>query len=275
MQRIKYLLSGILFLLTAPVSASDTVQIIRSIPIDARLIAMDELENTYAVRNDNMLIRYDNRGDSTGFYRGVLNGDITIADVTNPLRILLYYAGYSKAMLLDRMLSEKSEIDLRKQNILSATAVATSSDGRLWVYDPFNARLIKLDETGEIVRNSNDLRQQTGFVPMPVFMLERDRRVYVADQSHGILIFDQFANYISALPIMSVERLQAFDQQLVYRIGDVLHSYDMKTFSEREFPLPGPQEGIIDAVLGVNTLSVLYRHKLVIYPWPLVSPVSR
>jgi hypothetical protein len=249
--------------------AADSVRIIRSIPIEARMIAMDELGNTYAVRNDNVLIRYDKQGDSTGFYRGVLNGDITAVDVTNPLRILLYYAAYTKVVLLDRMLSELSVIDLRRQQILTSTAVATSSDGKLWVYDPFNARLIKMDEAGEIIRTSNDLRQQIDFVPTPVFMLERDRRVYVSDLSRGVIVFDQFANYISTLPLMPVERLQAFDQQLVYRIGNVLHSYDMKSFSAREFPLPKAADHILDATLGPNTLSVLYQHKLVIYPWPL------
>lgn len=264
----KYLVIVVASLSVQTAFAADSVKIIRNIPVNARLVTMDELGNTYIVRNDNVLIRYDNKGDSTGFYRGVLNGDITAIDATNPLRVLLYYAAYSKAMLLDRMLSEKSEIDLRKQNILSATAVATSSDGRLWVYDPFNARLIKLDESGEIVRNSNDLRQQIGFVPVPVFMLERDRKVYVTDLSKGILIFDQFANYISTLPLLPVEKLQAFDQQLVYRTGNVLHSYDLKTFGEKEFRLPG-SEAILDAALGQNTLSVLYEHHLVIYPWPL------
>lgn len=252
-----------------PALAADSVRVIRSIPVEARMITMDELGNTYVVRNDNALIRYDNQGDSTGFYRSVLNGDITAIDATNPLRVLLYYAAYTKALLLDRMLSEKSAIDLRRQHILTSAAVATSSDGKLWVYDPFNARLIKVDDAGEITRTSNDLRQQIEEVPTPVFMLERDRRVYVADLSRGVLVFDQFANYISTLPLKPVERLQAFDQQLVYRIGNTLHSYDMKSFSAREFPLPDAAAGIIDAVLGPSTLSVLYKHKLVIYPWPL------
>lgn len=248
--------------------AQDSLQIIQSIPLNAHLITMDELGNTYAVRNDNTLIRYNNYGDSTGFYRSVLNGEIGMVDATNPLRILLYYPAFSKAVLLDRMLTEKAEIDFRRLQILSVTAVALASDGNLWAYDPFNAQLLKLNEKGERVRVSNDLRQQIAFVPNPTFMLERDRRVYVSDTAQGVLIFDQFASYIDTLPIKGVDRLQAYDQQLVYRTGNVLHSYDLKLFGEKTYQLPHPEDSIIDATIGQNTLSVLYKSRLTIYEWP-------
>jgi len=249
--------------------AADTVAVIRAIPIQARTITMDELGNIYAVRYDNCLVRYNAQGDSTGFYRSVLNGDIGTVDATNPLRVLLYYPSYSKVVLLDRMLSMKAEIDLRRLHIFSPTAVAASSDGKLWVYDPFNAKLLKLDEAGEVSRTSNDLRQQINFVPNPTFMLERDRRVYVSDTAKGLLIFDQFASYINTLPLYQVTYLQAFDQQLVYRRQDTLYSYDIKAFAEKNLLLPAAQDSIIAACIGPTTLAVLYRNKLVLYPWPL------
>ena len=264
-----YMLVLILLLQSLEVLAADSLNVIRIVPVKARMIAMDELGNTYVVRADNVLIRYDNKGDSTGFYRGVLNGDIGAIDATNPLRILLYYPAYSKVVMLDRMLSEKAVVDLRRQNILSATAVATSSDGKLWVYDPFNAKLMKLDESGEVMRSSIDLRQQVGFVPTPNFLLERDRRIYVSDLAKGILVFDQFANYITILPLKSIERFQAFDQQLVYRLGNVLHSYDLKIFADKELNLPVTESPVKDACIGPNTLSVLYEDHMAIYESPL------
>ena len=131
-------------------------------------------------------------------------------------------------VLLDRMLTEISEIDLHALNIVSPTAVAIASDGNFWVYDPFNAKLLKLDETGKEISSSNDLRQQLPFVPDPVFMLERDRRVYLCDTAKGILILDQFASYINTIPVLHVSQLQSFDQQLVFRKNDTLHSYNLK-----------------------------------------------
>ncbi|MEP6930271.1 MAG: hypothetical protein ABI850_09670, partial [Flavobacterium sp.] len=60
----------------------------------------DELGNIYAIYTDNTLVRYNEKGDSTGFYRSALNGDIGSVDVTNPLRILLYYPSFNKVVLV-------------------------------------------------------------------------------------------------------------------------------------------------------------------------------
>lgn len=249
--------------------AADALRLIRSVPVQARLVTMDELGNIYVVRHDNLLVRYNEQGDSTGFYRSVLNGDIQGVDATNPLRLLLYYPAFSKVVLLDRMLAVKSEIDLQRRNIFLPTAVATSSDGNLWVYDPFNARLLKLDETGGELRGSNDLRQQLNFVPTPSFMLERDRREYVSDTARGILVFDQFATYINTLPLYGVRQLQAFDQQLIYLQGDTLHSYDMRSFADKTLLLPAADGSrVTGAAIGPHALAVLYPDRLDIFAWP-------
>lgn len=257
-----------IFLLFSVGLNAQALREVRSIPLDAWMVAMDELGNTYVVRYDNVLIRYNSKGDSTGFYRSALNGDIGVIDATNPLKILLYYPAFSKITLLDRMLTMKAEIDLRRNNIVSSTAVALASDGNLWVYDPFNAKLIKLNETGDIVRSSNDLRQEIDFVPNPVFMLERDRRVYVSDTVNGILVFDQFGTFINTLPLTGIPHFQAYGGQLVYLRGSILHSYDIQRFNEQEYSLPKSDSPILDAAIGQETLSILYKNRLVLYEWP-------
>jgi hypothetical protein len=236
--------------------------------MSASIITSDDLGNIYAVHWNNTLARYNSKGDSTGFYRSSLNGNIGSIDVTNPLRILLYYPSFNRVALLDRQLALKGEIDLRKLSIFSATAVATASDGNLWVYDPISARLLKLDETGTEISAGIDLRQQLSFVPKAGFLIERDRRVYLCDTSQGILVFDQFATYITTLPFKGIKKLQAFDHQLVFADGDVLHNYNMQTAAEKTILLPGGRNNIIDVSLSQRLLTILYERRLVIYEWP-------
>jgi hypothetical protein len=234
----------------------------------ARSIATDELGNIYAIHTDNTLARYNERGDSTGFYRSALNGRLGMVDATNPLRLLLYYPSFNKVQILDRQLALMSEVDLRTVRILSPTAVATASDGNLWDYDPFTARLLKLDESGKEIQEGIDLRQQLSFVPKAAFLLERDRRLYLGDTAHGIMVFDQFATYVTTLPFIGVGSLQAFDQQLVFARGDTLHSYDMQSFSEKLLPIPAKKDGIVDVSLNQKLLAVLYLKQLIIYSLP-------
>jgi hypothetical protein len=136
------------------------------------------------------------------------------------------------------------------------------------VYDPFNARILKLDETGAQISEGIDMRQQLAFTPKASFLLERDRRLYLCDTAHGVLVFDQFATYITTLPYKGIAQLQAFDQQLVFARADSLHSYDMQRFDEKLMPLPDRKDGIVDVSLHQRFLAILYLKQLRLFAWP-------
>ncbi|WP_118974301.1 hypothetical protein [Taibaiella koreensis] len=262
-----YLQSLCLLLFLFP-AAAPSQELIRSIPSDhARLITTDELGNVYLVRQDNGLIRYSADGDSTGNFRSIQNGELQWVDATNPLRVLLYYPNFSKLILLDRMLSVKNDLDLKKLGIFNAQAVGMSADGRIWVYDFVNARLKKIDDQLNVTNTSNDMRQELGEVPRPTALLERDSRVFLCDSSKGIYTFDRFASYLNMLEIKGVQQLQAFGSQLVYREADSLRAYDLRTLNLKTIPLPA-QADFIDARIERNRLYLLFTDRLELYRLP-------
>lgn len=229
----------------------------------------DELGNIYAVLADNTLARYNERGDSTGFYRSALNGEIGSIDATNPLRLLLYYPGFNKVQLLDRQLALKAEVDLRTLHIYTPTAVGIASDGNIWVYDPFNARILKFDESGRQIMEGIDLRQQLPFVPQAQFLLERDRRLFLCDTTQGILVFDQFATYLNTIPVKSVSELQVFGQQLITQQGPALHRYNMQDFRDDTLPLPLLDGAApLEFSLTQRSLVIRYAAAIAVYSWP-------
>lgn len=240
-------------------------ELIRSIPAGkARLISTDELGNVYLVRSDNGLVRYSPEGDSTGNFRSIQNGELQWIDATNPLRVLLYYPAFSKVVLLDRMLSVKNELDLRKLNIFNAPAVGMSADGRIWVYDYVNARLKKIDDQLNVTNTSNDMRQESQTVPDPTCLLERDTRVYLCDSTQGVYTFDRFASYGNTLELKGIAQVQAFGTQLVYREGHTLKAYDLKTLSLREVALPATDD-LLQARIERDRLYLLFTDRLDIY----------
>lgn len=253
----------ILLLLSLSAHAADSLRLIKSIPMQARMMTVDELGNVYVVRQDNALLRYNPQGDSSGYYGSIQNGQIGQVDATNPLRIVLYYPAYQHIVLLDKMLSPKNELDLKKLHMYSTAYVASAADGDLWVYDGFNARLIKVSEQLDISAQSNDLRQQAERAPQPSFIVERNRKVYICDTAQGIFTFDQYGSYINTLSIYGARYLQVIGSQLVYRNGDTLHSFDMKTVRDKELALPG--SNIINAAISRDVLYVLYGDRLVLF----------
>jgi hypothetical protein len=249
--------------------AADSLSVIKVIPMQARLMNVDDLGSVYVVRTaSNSLVKFTETGDSSSFYRSVLNGDIGSVDVTNPLRVVVYYPSYAKVILLDRMLAPKNELDLKKINIVPNATVALSADGNLWVYDKFNVRLLKIDEQLQQVGESNDLRQQIAEVPEPVYMVERERKLYLCDSTNGIYTFDQYGSYINTLTLFGIKQLQVYGTQLVYRTADKLLSYDLRKVNTNTLQIPDRGQAIISAALSRHTLYVLYADELVLYHLP-------
>ena len=266
--RFRYLFFSLAFLFSLKMQAADSLSVVRSIPMDARIMTVDDLGNVYVVRANNSLVKFTDVGDSSTFYRSVLNGDIGAVDATNPLRVVVYYPAYSKVILLDRMLAPKNELDLKKLNIVGNACVALSADGNLWVYDKFNVRLLKINEQLEQVGESNDLRQQLAEVPDPTYMVERERKVYLTDSTQGIYTFDQYGSYINTLALYGVGQLQVFGTQMVYRREDSLLSYDYKKVTDNVMMLPARGKEIVSAAISRSTLYVLYKDELVLYRMP-------
>lgn len=244
--------------------ADNSVVLVRSIPVTARLMTVDENGNVYLVRENNALVKFSPEGDSLTFFRSIRNGDIGSVDATNPLRIVVYYPGYNKVVLLDRMLSQQNELDLRKLNIYATALVASSADGNLWIYDQFYARLRKIDEQLNEIVQSNDVRQETQTVPTPSFMIERDWKLFLCDTSRGIFTFDRYGSYINTVSLYGVRQLQVFGSQLVYRHADSLLSWDMNRITSSVLLIPD-QGKIINAAIARDKLYVLYADRLVFY----------
>jgi hypothetical protein len=262
----KWTLIGLLMFAFAIAKAQDPMSVMKSIPIEANNLQVDDLGNAYVLRKDNALIKFNEFGDSMANYISIANGDIAVVDVTNPLRVMLYYAEFSKLVLLDRMLAPKNELNLRKLNQLNSNVIATSAEGNLWVYDQFNATLSKLDMELNVMIQGNDLRQQLSELPKPSYLIERDRRVYMADTSLGLLIFDQYGTYLNTLSLIGLHKMQIVGSQIIYQKANQLIAYDFKKFVETQIPIPVlAQSAIVQAAYCRNILYVLYTDRLVLY----------
>src|SRR5690606_29913896 len=186
-------------------------------------------------------------------------------DASNPLRILLYYPAFSKLVFLAQTLNLKNELDLPRQNTFNAAAAAASADGFLWIFDPFRVTLKKLDGQLSLIVESNEIRQETGTVPNPSFLTERNQKVFLCDSTQGIFTFDRYGNYLNRLSITGVNYLQVFGNQLVYRIADTLFSYDFQKVLTHSIPIPQIGTPVIQAAINRNILYVLYSNRMVYY----------
>ena len=154
---------------------------------------VDNLDNIYVLNSRNQVKKFNANGDSVGIYNDVKKfGQATLIDVSNPLKILLYYKDFATVVMLDRFLNSVNSIDLRKQNTLQAKAIGQSYDNKIWVYDEMENKLKKVGEDGKVIQETPDFRLLLGIAPSPIKIFDENRYVYLYDSVYGVYVFDYF-----------------------------------------------------------------------------------
>lgn len=162
---------------------------------------VDILDNIYLITTGYQLKKLKSNGDSAGVFNDVKKyGYPSFIDVSNPLKILVYYKSFSTVVVLDRLLTIRNSINLRKQNIFSVKAIATSYDNNIWLYDEQDNKLKKIDDDGKLLQESTDLRLLVDSVPSPVQIIDNDNLVYLYDEKKGFYIFDYYGALRNNLP---------------------------------------------------------------------------
>ena len=196
---------------------TDQFTLISSFPIKATSLSVDNFSNFYTV-GDNQITKFDKAGTQLQTYDEVKYGKIGSIDISNPLKITVYYPDFMQAVLLDRFLSYFTTynfFDLGYQNV---TAVGSSSDGYLWFYDNLSFTLKKVDETGKVQLQSQPVNQLINTVITPTFIMEKSGQVYVNDPAVGVLVFDNFGAYYKTIPVLGLQRFARRSSQTRLRM---------------------------------------------------------
>ncbi len=219
---------------------SDTAfRFLRKIPGNIVQFAADNLDNVYVLNDRNRLIKYSPSGDSLSVYNDVRQyGQVSYIDVSNPLRILLYYRDFSTIVILDRFLNVRNTIDLRKQQIFQVRAVGQSYDNKIWIYDELESKLRKIDEDGKLLLETPDLRLLTGAAPVPVRLFDENKYVYLCDPANGIYVFDYFGTLKNVIEIRKWENLKVAGKYIFGSMNGKLYRYDIGTYRYEDWTLP-------------------------------------
>src|SRR5436190_11763399 len=115
---IKKITISLFFIVLAIVAQaqSDTLfRTLRTITGDIVGFTVDNLDNIYLLSSTNEVKKLNANGDSVAVFNDVKKfGQVTLIDVSNPLKVLLYYKDFATVVILDRFLAVRNIIDLRK-----------------------------------------------------------------------------------------------------------------------------------------------------------------
>jgi hypothetical protein len=239
---MKKLLSILFFSLvwTSGWSQSDTIfQQLKIMKGDIVDFTVDNLDNIYILNSRNQVKKFDSNGDSVAVYNDVKKfGQASLIDVSNPLKVILYYKDFATVVMLDRFLNVVNMVDLRKQGILQAKAIGQSYDNKIWVYDELEAKLKKIDEDGKLLQETPDFRLLLGQSVSPVKILDENKYVYLYDPAKGAYVFDYFGGLKNGILIQQWQNFKVSGKYIFGSKTDSLYRYEISTFLVDEWRMP-------------------------------------
>lgn len=200
---------------------------------------VDNLGNVFVLTPDNQLKKYSASGDSLGVFNDVRRyGKIAYIDVTNPLKILLFYQEFSTIVMLDRFLNNINSIDLRQTGFYQVTCIGLAYDNNIWVYDALAGKLNKIASDGTLINQTSDIRQFTDSVPDPVLLTDQGGLVYLFDPQKGAFVFDHYGGFQKLIPLKNWRHFSVINNTMLGWNGHEFLKYEDKMFTEEKKQIP-------------------------------------
>ena len=190
------------------------LKLIKTIKGDFKDFAIDNLGNLFLISSSNQIKKIDNYYDSIAIFNESKRfGDVFTIDVSNPLKILVYYKDFATILTLDRQLNLKNVIDLRQQNIFQVRAVAQSYDNNTWLFDEDDNKLKKIDDYGKILLETPDFRllfdNSTAYTPKNI--IDKNGLLYLYHPKGGWKIFDYYGGFKTQFPFLNWQDVKVSD----------------------------------------------------------------
>lgn len=215
-------------------------------------IEVDHLGYLYVV-NDSEIAKFNLNGEKISSFSKSMFGAITQIDVSDPLRILVFYRDFNQILFLNRELSEiGNEIDLFQFSDNETELVCSSQKGGFWLFNSTDNQAIHISSKGEKINQSillNSFFDDT----LPSKIVEYGMELYLLFPFKGILNLDQNGQFIQKILIPGIENFQLSRNSILY----------FKTESIFEFrPRENEDRKIIQSSSEKNQIILIHGHNL-------------
>jgi hypothetical protein len=259
----------IAFLAAASLEVSaqkDSLVLQKTIQRNTQFFTVNNLGELFLIDPRNQLLKIGTKGDSVGVFNEVTRyGKVTYIDAENPWRTILYYRGQSIVVVLDKYLNNVGSIDLRRLRMNSVTAVASSYDNKVWVYDESAAKLKKLDDNGTVLLETVDLRTVLSSVINPSVIKDDGNFVYLYDSEKGLFIFDHYGTFKRQLPLLHWKDISVSDKYIYGFDANRYFEYPLQSLNLKERALPLLFRSNVQIHLAANNIYLLKEGCIYVY----------
>jgi WD40 repeat protein len=206
---------------------------------EATKVSADRYFNIYVVDNKENIQKYDPQGNFLLTFSPSKQGEISLLESWNSIRIFAFYRDFQEFVLLDRFLVPQPNYKI-DQNVIGFARMATiSADNQLWVIDDEDFSLKKYDLDQQKVSINTPLELVLKAKDYHInFMREYQNLLFVNDKNSGILVFDNMGNYKKKIALSDVSHFSFINDELYYLKDNKIMFFNVYTFAERSISLP-------------------------------------
>jgi hypothetical protein len=145
-----------LIFLSFSISQSQNLKIsptlVNSAEIDANyFVGFDGFGTIYYVKNN---VLFKKNGATFLQYQNLSLGKLTKVDITNPLKIILFYEEFNSVTILDNQLNEIQKVEFSKlETPIVASAIGIAAQNQIWLYNSLNQQIGLYDLNSNTYKN--------------------------------------------------------------------------------------------------------------------------
>lgn len=238
------------------------------LPGDIADFTIDNLGNLYLLSLTGQLKKIGPNGDSIAVFNNVRQfGKLYFIDVTNPLKVLLYFKDFGTIVVLDRFLNTRTTLDLRRHNLFQVKAIGQSYDNNIWVFDELESKLKRVSEDGRIIDQSNDFRQMFDSTPSPQFLVDQDKQVFLYDPLKGAYLFDYYGTLKNRIRLIGWTDFTVIGNALYGRDENMLYRYEPGSLDLQQYPIPLTMRDAKKIKITPGNIYLLRDNKLEVYEY--------
>ena len=182
--------------------------------LDASLmVGIDDFNNIYYI-TDNIL--YKKTPQKLFSYSNVELGKLSRVNIHNPFKIILFYADFNSAIILDNNLNELSQqLDFTKETLVNNVLFVTAaSQNNIWLFaDDNKLHLYDYQLLRETLQTQPITFYDPGFEAENLISNFKNTWIHTAD---GVLEFNEYGIYIKAYDIKEAEQLFPYQKGFVF-----------------------------------------------------------
>lgn len=211
-------------------------QNITDVNIQANSLYADKTGNLYLL-DDNKLIKTDEFGNILFTFDLTGNGKPSQVSVSDPLKTLLFYKDFGKIIILDKQLNQIGSYELSSLNINLPTAVGSTKNNGIWVFDGFNQSLRRITENGQLANSSLSMQNLLKETIEPNYVWDSDKYVFLNDPNKGIYVFDNYGSFYKQIPVQGLTDFQVYKDNLYYLEDGYFNIYNFYSSQQNTFNL--------------------------------------